>query len=55
MKKSYYMATQRAIEIPPHPPLIKGGIVIILLVAFLGGCAATRVERVKPEEAIDLS
>ena len=30
-------------------------VVAILLVVFTGGCASTTVERVKPEEAIDLS
>jgi len=30
-------------------------VVAILLVVLIGGCASTTVERVKPEEAIDLS
>ena len=30
-------------------------VVAIMFVAFIGGCASTRVERVKPEEVIDLS
>ena len=30
-------------------------VVIIMLIAFLGGCASTSVERVKPEDVVDLS
>lgn len=30
-------------------------VIAIMLVALIGGCASTTVERVKPEEAIDLS
>lgn len=30
-------------------------IIILMLIAFTGGCASTTVERVKPEEVIDLS
>lgn len=31
------------------------GVVIILLIVLIGGCAGTSVERVKPDEVVDLS
>ena len=61
MKKSYYMATQRrsrnefGMTGRQDFRMKSYFVVIIMLIAFIGGCAGTRVERVKPEEAIDLS